>query len=180
MTVTSRGVTVQHDDVVAGDEQEQLGEPGAEHRAAVAVHGRAVEGQRATEAERGGPAAVGEAGEQRGLLRIGAGHRDHGGRHHRREERAGRDRAPELLDHDDELRQAVPAAADVLGEVQPEPAELGELVPELRELFGRRVEQRARRGTRVDVLEERARHVLELAVGVGQGDRHGRTVPFSG
>jgi hypothetical protein len=176
----SRGVTVQDNDVVAGDEHEQLRESCPEHRTAVAGHGRAVEGQPATEAERGDPAAIGEAREQRSPLRVGTRHRDHSGRHHRREERAGRDRAPELLEHDDELRQAVPAAAHILGEVQPEPAELAELVPELRELFGRRVEQGARRSTRVDILEERARDALELAVGVGQGDRHGRTVPFSG
>ena len=79
-TVTSSRVA--SDEVVAGGEEEQVGEAGAEHevRALVETHRRAHR-------------AVGQPGQELGLLRVGAARGDHRRRPHRGQERAGRDDA---------------------------------------------------------------------------------------
>ena len=56
--------------------------------------------------------------------------------------------------------------------MQPEPAEPDEIVPERGKLLLGRVEERACFGARTDLLEERARDLFELTMGVGDGDRH--------
>ena len=168
----ARRIAIYRDDVVADDEQEQVGEPDAEHDASVAPHHVAVEAQVAVEPQRRRPAPVGQGREERGALRGSPCRREDGRREHRRQERPGRERASELLQHDDELGKAVTTPADGFGQVQPEPAEPDEIVPERGKLLLGRVEQRRGSGARTDLLEERARDLFELTMGVGDGDRH--------
>ena len=70
------------------------------------------------------------------------------------DEGTGGDGPAELLDHDDELLDAVARAAVLLGEVEAGPAQLDEVAPERRQLLGRRLEQRPGRAAGVALLEE--------------------------
>ncbi len=112
------------------DEQHRRGRS-AEHHAGVAGcrpgrhrHARPVERDGAD----GRP--VGESREEAGLQLGVRGCGEHGAGDHRRHERAGRIGASEFLDHHHQLFDAVPGPADVLGQVQAEPAEFGELAPD--------------------------------------------------
>ena len=58
---------------------------------------------------------------------------------------AGCEVPAQLLDHDERLRQPEARAAELLGHVQPEPAEVAELVPEGGQRLGPGLEQAARR-----------------------------------
>ena len=170
-------IGIDDDHVRTGDEYELIGEARAEHDTAVTAQRLAFQRQVAdrARARRGGCRRPARAG-ARALLRGGAGHRDHGRREHGGQERPGRGGTAELLEHDHELGQAVAAAADVLGEVQAEPAEIDEVRPELRQLLGRGVEQVACRAACPGLLEEGARDAFEFTVGVGECDGHARTV----
>ena len=120
--------------VVPGAEHQRVGDPGPEHEPGVTIEVPVgVELQRAAEPDRGGVRTVDERGKEAPALCIVAGTVDQRRRHDSAEERARRDRTPELLEHHGELGQAITRPAELLGDVQTEPAELGEVVPERRE-----------------------------------------------
>ncbi len=169
------GGGVDHGDVVADRYEEHVGLAGAErHRGpgdrAVAHRDVGVRGHGADHA------AVGEAGQPAVLHLVGAAGGEHRARDRRRHERARRHRPAQLLDHDDELLQAVPGTAVGLGQVQAEPAHPGQLGPELRQRFLGGLEQGAVGGAGLTLGEEVCDGLGQGAVFFGDGDRHGATV----
>ena len=134
-------------DVVAGEHEQHVGEPAAEHGAEVAGGLAVADGDRAA---RGRPAPKVEPSARPGryfalvassatassvALAITVGTNG-----------PGRHGPPELLDDDHELLEAVAGAAVLLGEVQAQPAELHEVAPERR--GAPRSRPRAARGRR--------------------------------
>jgi hypothetical protein len=99
------------------------------------------------------------------------------GRQHAGQERPRRHHAAQLLQHHGELRQARALAAVLLGHVQPEPAEPGDLLPRGGHRLLGRVEQRPGRGALPG--EERAGHLGQRAVVVGDRQGHGATTSRS-
>ncbi len=130
-------------EVVTTRDEEEIGEPGTEDECAAFVG-----------AHRAAHGTVGEAGEERGLLRVGAGGGDDRRRPHRRQEGPGGDRAPERLEHHDQLGEAEAGPAVGLGQVQAQPSEVGHLLPRRRERLLGGVEQGACLGPRAGALEE--------------------------
>ncbi len=139
---------------------EDVGELGAEHDAGVARRLAVLDLDVAAERDRALDRPVGQTGQVlllRGRLRGGV---NGGAGDHRRDERAGRELASELFDHDDQLFEAVSRTAELLGNVKTQPAEVGDLVPDLGERLLGSVHQGAGRGTRALLGEE-------IADGVG-------------
>ena len=136
-----------------GGEDEQVGQPGAEHAPASpdTVAARTSEPPRPSAAvgRRPGPAAAPAAGPL-------AGEGDDGRRHHRGQERARGHGAAQLLDHDGQLGQAVAAAAPPTRAGAGRASRAGELVPERRQGLVGGVEQ-GPGGARASALARNAR-----------------------
>ena len=118
--------------------------------------------------------AVGEAGKPGCLGRVVGDRVERGAGDHRRDERSGRHGPAELLDHHDELLEPVARTAVLLGEVEPQPAQVDQVVPEVGDGLGRRLEQRPGGTASVSLLQELRGGVGEGLVVFGDGDRHGR------
>ena len=119
-------------DVVADRHEDDVGQAGAEHRPRRAGQ-RAAAGRDVT-AEGDGPErrAAGQAGQQPRRDLVAADRGEHRAGDQRRHERTRREATAQLLDDDHRLRQPVAGAAELLGHVQPEPAEIGGLLVERR------------------------------------------------
>ena len=90
----------------------------------------------------------------------------------RRDERSGREAAPDLLGDDDELLEAIARAAELLRDMQAEPAQVRDLGPKFGQRFLGSIEQGASRGSGSFLLQEVADGVGERFVVLGNGDRH--------
>ena len=84
----------------------------------------------------------------------------------------GDDGAPQLLDHDHQLGQPVPRPAMLLGDVQPEPAEVDQIRPERWEVLLGRFEEGAPLAPSVGLQQEGSRRLGQRLVILGNGDRH--------
>ena len=168
-----------HDgDVVSGEHQQHLGEPAAQHGAQGAGDLTVGDGDRAVEGDRTEARAVGEAREVLGLRGVVGHGVERGARDHGRHERAGRHRPSQLLDDHHELFQPVARAAVLLGEVEPQPAQLHEVAPERGQLLGFGLQQRAGGAAGLPLGQEVRRGLGQRTVVIGDGDRHGS--PWSG
>ena len=139
-------IALQHQHVVTGGDQQQLGQPGAQ--APPRPHRRPRPSLICTPPSRpiaGRDRSVDQPRQQPRLLVGGALLGDHRRRDHGRHERARRHRAAEFFDHHHELGQPVAGAAVLLVDVQAEPAELDHALPEGRPRLLGRVQQRSRR-----------------------------------
>ena len=168
------GVDLDDHDVVAGRRGRAAGRA---RRRARRRSPRPCRRETVTEPARATPAvdgAVGEAGQELRLAwRRRRGGDDRAG-DRRGDEGTGGDGPAELLDHDDELLEAVARAAVLLGEVEARPPEPDQVVPERRQLLGRRLEQRPGRAAGVALLQELRRRLGQRLVVFGDRDRHGR------
>ena len=164
-----------HDgDVVADRDQQHVGVPAAQHRAGVAGGLPVGHGHRAAEGDGAEGGAVREAGKPGCLGRVVGDRVERGAGDHRRDERSGRHRPAERLDHHDELLEPVARTAVLLREVEPQPAQVDQVVPEVGDGLGRRLEQRPGGTASVSLLQELRGGVGEGLVVFGDGDRHGR------
>ena len=171
-TDTPCAVAFQQQHVVAGGDQQQLGEPGTQHDPGITIGGPVVDPHVAVQPDSRGDGSVDQARQQPRLLFGGAVVGDHRRRDHGRHERSRRHRAAEFFDHHDEFGQPVAGAAVLFVDVQTEPAELDQVVPERRPGLLGRIQQRSCRPSRLLRGQERARYVGEFAMVVGQCDTH--------
>jgi hypothetical protein len=106
----------------------------------------------------------------RGFL---AGRLEHGRRQRRGQERARRARPAELLEHDGELRDAVPLPAERLVDVDPEPALRRQLVPERRAHLVLGLETGPRDRRRAVAVRPASHRPMQRLVLLRDPDRHG-------
>ncbi len=159
-------------DVVAGQHEQHVGEPAAEHGAEVA--GGLAVGDRDRAPERRRPRSVDPSARPGQVLGLGGvvGHGvERGAGDHRGHERPGRHGPAELLDHDHELLEPEARAAVLLGEVQTQPARAARGRP--RTAAAPRSRPRAGRGRRrgdsrlvrkSDAVSDSARWSSEMAI----------------
>ncbi len=140
---------------------EEVGERPAEDRCAGA-----------TELDCGGGGPIGKGGKQRGADLVIAQDIDRRRSEHGRQERAGSADAPELLQHDRQLRKSEAGTTDIFGEMEAEPPEVGELAPERRHRLRRAVEQRPWHGRRAVVGRPPPGRVVQRDVLVAQTEAH--------
>ena len=140
-------------DIFASRDEHEPGQATAQrhHRAG---GGGVGDGHGAVDGHGGRRRAVGQTGQERLGRGVIAGRGQHRAGGHGGNERPGRDRPPQLLDHDDELLEPVAGAAVLLGHVEPQPAQLDEVVPEGRHHLVRGVEQGSGRGAGLVPAEE--------------------------
>ena len=162
----------QQQDVIAGGNHQQVGEPGAEHDPGLTGGDPIFDLHAAVQADTRGDRSVGESRQHSRLLFRGAVFGDHRRRDHGRYERAGRHRAAELLDHHHEFGQPIARTAVLLVDVQTQPTELDQVLPEAGPRLVGGVEERPRRPARLLRGQERAGHLGEFAMVVGQCDTH--------
>jgi hypothetical protein len=169
--VRARVLDDQH--VVAGRDQQHVGQLAADHGSGRAVASAVADRYVPSERYRAGCGAARQPRQQPGLqVRRGRG-RDHRARDHRGHERAGRHGPAQLLGHDHQLGQPEPGAAVLLGQVQAEPAQLAQLGPVPGQRLGLGFEQGPGGAAGVTVGEELGHGLGQGPVIIGDGDRHG-------
>ena len=171
-TDTPDAAAFQQQHVVARGDQQQLGEPGAQHDSGLAARHTVGDLHLTVQPDARGDGSVDQAGQQPRLLFLRTIFGDDRRRDHRRDERSRRHRATEFFDHHDEFGQSEAGAAVFLVDVQAEPAEFGHALPESGPGLIRCVQQRSRRPASLLRSQEAAGYFGELAVVVGQCDTH--------
>ena len=167
------GLGVDDGDVVADRHEDDVGEPRAEHGAGRTGELPAARRHVATERGRTEGRAVGKSGKQARLDVVGAGRDEHRAGDQRRDEHAGGQGPAELLGDHDRLLQPVAGTAEVLGDVEPEPAEVGGLLEERRVGLVGGLQDGAGGGAGLVLGQEVGHCGGERAVVLGDGDRHG-------
>nr|BFE86829.1 hypothetical protein GCM10020093_094300 [Planobispora longispora] len=161
------GADREHQDVGERAAQHGLGAT-ADRQGAVLAAGA---GDRAGERDGAGQRAVGETGQQLGVG-LAVGGEDRGAGEHRRDVGAGGDALAEGLDGHGGLQQAVPAAAVLLRNVQPEQALVGQAGPEAGALFPLGRDDGPYDLGRNVALGPAAHRLAERLVLLAQPDRH--------
>ena len=122
---TPSAVGVDHGDVVADGDEDDVGQPGAEHRTRRSVQRPVAPLDVTAEGDRAERRSVGQTGQEPGLHLVRAGGDEHGTGQQRGHEGARGQGPAELLDDDHDLLQTEARTAERLGDVQTEPAEVG-------------------------------------------------------